>query len=65
MRAVSSLLLQLGKEEVREFCKGQIAHDKIPQYIWFMYEFAMTVTGKLQKFHMREMALEKMGQTNA
>ena len=55
----------MGEEELREFCKGQIAHDKIPQYIWFVDEFQMSVTGKLQTFRMREMALEKMGQTNA
>ena len=48
------------EEEMREFCKGQIAHFKIPKYIWFVDEFPMTVTGKLQKFRMREMALEQM-----
>lgn len=48
------------EEEIREFCKGKIAHFKIPRYIWFVEEFPMTVTGKLQKFRMREIALEKM-----
>jgi fatty-acyl-CoA synthase len=48
--------------EIRDFCKGEIAHFKIPKYIWFVREFPMTVTGKLQKFRMREMAIEKMGQ---
>ncbi len=47
-------------EEIRDFCKGNIAHFKIPKYIWFVKEFPMTVTGKLQKFRMREMAIGKM-----
>jgi fatty-acyl-CoA synthase len=36
------------------------AHFKIPRYIWFVDTFPMTVTGKLQKFKMREIALGKM-----
>ena len=48
------------EEELREFCKGRIAHFKIPRYIWFVDEFPMTVTGKLQKFRMREIAMEKL-----
>jgi fatty-acyl-CoA synthase len=44
----------LTEEEVRAFCKDQIAHFKIPAYIRFVSEFPMTVTGKLQKFRMRE-----------
>jgi len=44
------------EEEVRAFCKDRIAHYKIPKYIRFVDEFPMTVTGKLQKFRMREMA---------
>ncbi len=49
------------EEEIREFCKGNIAHFKVPKYVWFVEEFPMTVTGKLQKFRMREMAMEKLG----
>jgi len=48
------------EEQVRDFCKDHIAHFKIPKYIWFVDEFPMTVTGKFQKFRMREMALEKL-----
>jgi fatty-acyl-CoA synthase len=48
------------EEEIREFCEDRIAHFKIPKYIWFVDEFPMTVTGKLQKFRMREIALEKL-----
>lgn len=48
------------EDEIREFCKGKIAHYKIPHYIWFVEEFPMTVTGKFQKFRMREIAMEKL-----
>jgi len=48
------------EEEIKEFCKDKIAHFKIPKYIWFVDEFPMTVTGKLQKFKMREIAIKKM-----
>ncbi|MFL6618048.1 MAG: AMP-binding protein [Povalibacter sp.] len=41
-------------QEIRAFCKDQIAHFKIPQHIRFVDEFPMTVTGKIQKFVMRE-----------
>ena len=47
-------------DDIRNFCKGKIAHFKIPGPIWFVGEFPLTVTGKLQKFRMREMAIEKM-----
>jgi fatty-acyl-CoA synthase len=49
------------EDEMKRFCKGKIAHFKIPKYIWFVEEFPMTVTGKLQKFRMREIAMEKLG----
>ncbi len=42
------------EDEIRAFCDGQIAHQKIPRYIEFVEEFPMTVTGKIQKFLMRE-----------
>jgi len=48
------------EDEIRAFCKEQIAHFKIPKFIWFVEEFPMTVTGKLQKFRMREITMEKM-----
>ncbi len=47
-------------DEIREFLRDKIAHYKIPKYIRFVYEFPMTVTGKLQKFRMREIAVERM-----
>ena len=51
----------LGEEEVRQFCQGQIAHYKIPRYIRFVDSFPMTVTGKIQKFLMREKMKEILG----
>ncbi|MFZ5615703.1 MAG: AMP-binding protein [Pseudomonadota bacterium] len=42
------------EEDIRGFCKGRIAHYKIPRYVRFVDEFPMTVTGKIQKFVMRE-----------
>ncbi len=44
----------LVEEDIRSFCKGQIAHYKIPRYVRFVDEYPMTVTGKIQKFVMRE-----------
>jgi fatty-acyl-CoA synthase len=55
----------LSEQELRDFCKDQIAHFKIPKYVWFVDEFPMTITGKLQKFRMREMALEKLRTTES
>ena len=49
------------REALREFCRGQIAHYKIPRYIKFVDAFPMTVTGKVQKFKMREAAIEELG----
>ena len=37
-------------EEIKQFCKGQIAHYKIPRYIKFVQDFPMTASGKIQKF---------------
>ena len=47
-------------EEFREFCRGQIATYKIPRYIRFTTEFPMTVTGKVQKFKMREVSVAEL-----
>jgi fatty-acyl-CoA synthase len=51
----------LTAEEVRGFCQGQIAHNKIPRYVEFVDEFPMTVTGKIQKFVMREAVEQRLG----
>jgi fatty-acyl-CoA synthase len=49
------------ENEIRDFCKGQIAHYKIPRYIRFVDGFPMTVTGKVQKFAMREETMKVLG----
>jgi fatty-acyl-CoA synthase len=49
------------EEEIRAFCRGQIAHYKVPRYIKFVGEFPMTVTGKVQKFLMRETMIRELG----
>jgi fatty-acyl-CoA synthase len=51
----------LGEDDVRAFCQGQIAHFKIPRYVRFADSFPMTVTGKIQKYKMREMAMQELG----
>jgi fatty-acyl-CoA synthase len=51
---------QLDEAAVREFCRGQIAHYKVPRYIRFVDAFPMTVTGKIQKFKMREMMKDEL-----
>jgi fatty-acyl-CoA synthase len=48
-------------DELREFCRGQIAHYKIPRYFKFVDGYPMTVTGKVQKFKMRELAVAELG----
>ncbi len=48
-------------EEIQSFCRGQIAHYKIPRYIKFVDAFPMTVTGKVQKFLMREETIKELG----
>ena len=50
-----------GEEEIREFCRGKIAHFKIPQHIRFVDAFPMTVTGKIQKFKIREFEIKERG----
>ena len=50
----------LSAEEVRAFCEGRIAHFKIPRYIRFVDAFPMTITGKVQKFVMREIMAKEL-----
>ena len=52
---------RLSEDELREYCKGQIAHYKIPRYIRFVDSFPMTVTGKIQKFLIRQRMKEELG----
>ena len=58
------VLLKAGQdateEEIKEFCRGKIAHYKVPRYVKFVSEFPMTVTGKIQKFVMRETSIGEL-----
>ena len=49
------------EDDIREFCSGQIAHYKIPRYIRFVDAFPMTITGKVQKFSMRDTMIKELG----
>jgi fatty-acyl-CoA synthase len=51
----------LSLDDVRAFCAGKIAHFKVPRYVHITDEFPMTVTGKIQKYRMRELAIELLG----
>jgi fatty-acyl-CoA synthase len=51
----------LSEDDVRAYCEGRIAHFKRPRYVKFAAEFPMTVTGKVQKYKMREQAIEELG----
>jgi len=55
----------LTEEDIREFCRGRIAHFKVPRYVKFVDEFPMTVTGKVQKYKMREQAIADLGLQSA
>ncbi len=52
---------RLDADGLKAFCKGKIAHYKVPRYVKFVDEFPMTVTGKIQKFKMREEATHELG----
>ena len=49
------------EEEIRDFCKDRIAHYKIPKYWKFVSEFPMTISGKIRKVEMREIAARELG----
>ncbi len=50
----------LAESDIVEFCKGKIAHYKIPKYIFFIDEFPMTASGKIQKYRLRDLGVELM-----
>ncbi|HEX3551372.1 MAG TPA: AMP-binding protein [Candidatus Elarobacter sp.] len=52
---------ELSEEDVREYCRGKIAHYKIPRYVMFVEGWPMTVSGKVQKYKMREESIAKLG----
>jgi fatty-acyl-CoA synthase len=49
------------EDDVREYCRGKLAHFKVPRYVLVVDEFPMTVTGKIQKFKMRDASIERLG----
>ncbi len=50
----------LSEEDVKDYCRGKIARFKIPKYIFFMKEFPMTASGKIQKYKLRELSVEML-----
>ncbi len=50
----------LAEEEVKDYCRGKIAHYKVPRYVRFVTELPMTVTGKIQKYKMREISIAEL-----
>jgi fatty-acyl-CoA synthase len=62
------IILQSGakmtEDELRDWCKGKIAHYKVPRYVCFVEEMPMTVTGKPQKFIMREQMIKSLELVN-
>ncbi len=55
----------LTEDELKEFCRGAIAHFKVPRYVSFVSEFPMTVTGKIRKTEMREQSIAALGLDDA
>jgi fatty-acyl-CoA synthase len=53
--------MEVKEDEIKVFCKENIAHYKVPRYVKFVDEFPMTVTGKIQKFIMRKKMMEELG----
>ncbi|KQQ96466.1 AMP-binding protein [Massilia sp. Leaf139] len=53
--------MEASEDEIREFCKGQIAHYKIPRHVRFVTSFPMTVTGKIQKYLLRQQVTTELG----
>jgi fatty-acyl-CoA synthase len=51
----------LSEDDVKDYCRGKIAHFKVPRYVKFVDEFPMTITGKIQKFKMRDAAIDELG----
>jgi fatty-acyl-CoA synthase len=47
--------------EIRDFCRGKLAHYKIPRYVKLVDSFPQTVTGKIQKFKIRELMIDELG----
>jgi fatty-acyl-CoA synthase len=57
--------VEAGEEDIIEYCRGRIAHFKVPRYVRFTDEFPMTVTGKIRKVELRQMAIAALGLEDA
>jgi fatty-acyl-CoA synthase len=57
--------VSLDEDDVREYCRGRLAHFKVPRYVIIAEGFPMTITGKVQKFKMREASVEQLGLQDA
>ena len=51
----------VSEQSIRDFCRGKIAHFKVPRYVKFADDFPMTVTGKIRKVEMRETSIRELG----
>jgi fatty-acyl-CoA synthase len=51
----------ISHQDIADYCRGRIAHYKVPRYVHVTDDFPMTVTGKIQKYRMREQAIEMLG----
>ena len=47
-------------DEIRQFCRGRLAHYKVPRYVKFVDSFPQTVTGKIQKYKIRELMIDEL-----
>jgi fatty-acyl-CoA synthase len=52
---------ELDEDDVRDYCRERMAHFKVPRYVMFVDEFPMTITGKIQKFVMRDAMKRELG----
>jgi fatty-acyl-CoA synthase len=57
--------MQLAEESLKEFCRGRIAHYKVPRYVVFVDEYPTTVTGKVQKYRLRELGIAQFNLAKA
>ena len=56
---------ELSEQDIKDFCRGRISNFKIPRYVRFVDSFPMTVTGKIQKFRMRQVSIVELGLESA
>jgi len=53
--------LAMTEQDVKDFCKGKIAHFKIPRYVMFVNDFPINISGKIMKFKMRDESIKALG----